>query len=90
MGVIVRSDRGTDRAPQSSSDDRTVPSADFIADCGTRRTADTAANRRIQGGIAGKRLNGHKRKRHREIFHVHSHRECPEKLDMQLIIVRAL
>jgi len=86
MGVVVGGDCSADRTSQSSANYRTIPAADFIADRRTRRAADTAADRRIQGGIIRERLNGCQRKRQHQIFRFHSHRECPEKLDVQLII----
>jgi hypothetical protein len=54
--IALRGDRGADGSTNSTANDRTVSTSDFIANRGTGGSADSAANRCIDRRIARIRL----------------------------------
>jgi hypothetical protein len=51
MRFLFRVYSRADSATQGTADDRAIPAADLITDSRARGTPDTAADRRIHGGI---------------------------------------
>jgi len=60
LRFLVCTNRNTNSPTQGSSKNRTIATADLIADCCAGGTANAAANGRIQGGTIRVRISNHK------------------------------
>jgi len=77
MGIIIGSNRGSYGSTQRTTDNCTIAATHLIADRRTGSATDPAADRCVQGGIVGIRLNNHQRNRQSYIFNVHKCRVVP-------------
>ena len=71
MFVFVRRDRGTNRRAQRTTENRTIPTTEFIPDGRPAGTANAATDGRIQGRAVRVDVNGKDNSYKHQVFRIH-------------------